>query len=159
MDGSYFHELVSNESLISYGSPNLKLTFVIRHCTYFTAFFAADAYVCKLTPRWDSAVQRMRWAMPSVQRCVCQGVIAPKRGPMMCPSKREEYGEDSQMWYTDDPRPLTDRANWKPNVLNHLLERVDLCSELRLFYIIIDYSTRVREYNEGYSITFCRHFR
>ena len=71
--------------------------------------------------------------MRSVDRCVCQGVIAaPKRGRMMCPLTREEYGEDYQMWYTDDPRPLTDRANWKPDILNELLERVALCGELKI---------------------------
>ena len=103
----------------------------------FTAILAADAYVCQLFPRWDSSVNRMRWAMRSVDRCVCQGVTAPKRGHMMCPLTRADYGEDYQMWYTDDPRPLTDRVNWKPDILNELLERVELCSELKIITAIL----------------------
>ena len=50
----------------------------------------------------------------------------------MCPLTRADYGEDYQMWYTDDPRPLTDRTNWKPEILNELLERVALCGELKM---------------------------
>ena len=74
----------------------------------------------------------MQWAMPSLERCNCQGVIAPKRGPMMCPLTREAYGEDNTMWYIDDPRPLTDRANWTPGQMNELLQRDALCSKLML---------------------------
>ena len=66
--------------------------------------------------------------MPSLERCLCQGVIAPKNGgPMMCPTTREEYGEDSSMWYVDDPRPLKDRRNWTPEKMNELLQREALC--------------------------------
>ena len=47
---------------------------------------------------------------------------------MMCPTTREEYGEDSSMWYVDDPRPLKDRRNWTPEKMNELLQREALCS-------------------------------
>ena len=52
---------------------------------------------------------------------------------MMCPLTREEYGEDSLMWYVDDPRPLTQRRNWTPSKMNELLEREVFCSKLEVF--------------------------
>ena len=51
----------------------------------------------------------------------------------MCPMTREEYGNDSSMWYVDDPRPLTDRRNWTPTKLNPLLQRdTAVCSKLNV---------------------------
>ena len=104
--------------------PTIITSFII-----ISAFVAVDAFVCKMVPRWDSSVERMRWAMPTTQLCLCQGVIAPKGGPMMCPLTREEYGEDSSMWYVDDARPLTDRRNWMPTKMNELLRREVVCSK------------------------------
>ena len=73
----------------------------------------------------------MRWAMPSLERCICQGVIAKKGAMMgMCPLTEEDYGYDGEFWYTDEPTPLTVRSNWYPVKLNKLLEREAICSKL-----------------------------
>ena len=96
-----------------------------------TATITVDAYVCVISPRYDTAVKRMRWAMPSFERCLCQGVIA-KKGATMCPLKEEEYGYDGKFWYTDEPKPLTVRSNWNPVKLNELLEREAICSKFLL---------------------------
>ena len=57
---------------------------------------------------------------------------------MTCPLTQEEYGEDSLMWYVDDPRPLTDRRNWTPEKMNELLERETLYSKCcrPIFYFV-----------------------
>ena len=67
--------------------------------------------------------------MPQSDLCFCQGVVAPKRG-VDCPVIGEKYGGASNLWYTDDPDPLTKRTNWTPEKLDQLLGRVDYCSKL-----------------------------
>ena len=37
--------------------------------------------------------------------------------------------EPRDVWFTDNPGPITDRDNWKREILNQLLDRVAFCSK------------------------------
>ena len=88
-------------------------------------------YVCQLTKQWDESEHRERWSMPALDRCMCQAVVKMKKRDKVCPSVQEKEAID--LWFTDRPGPLTDRANWKPEPLNRLLERAGFCCKFIIF--------------------------
>ena len=67
--------------------------------------------------------------MPWDERCRCLGAVAPEENnvPQSCPLLRGDIGESSAYWFTDDKQNLTTRTNWKPEILNKLLDRAEYC--------------------------------
>ena len=68
--------------------------------------------------------------MPALDRCMCQAVVKMKKQDKVCPMQEKEAID---LWFTDSPGPLTDRANWKPETLNRLLERAGFCCKFIIF--------------------------
>ena len=81
-----------------------------------------DARLCILREQLDPATGRLRWGIPSKDRCACDSVVAPK---FECTSSSRR--KPPEMWYIDEPKPLTRTENWTPKKLDELLERTDLC--------------------------------
>ena len=69
--------------------------------------------------------------MPTLDRCICQAVVKVKKQDPRCPFVQGKY----LLWFTDNPGPLTYRDNWKPDILNQLLDRVEFCSKLVTFNV------------------------
>ena len=110
----------------------------IYFCNYLTLLtlkacmtYNPDAYVCKLVRRWHPSAGMHRWSMPTVERCHCQAVVAPKERnpPRNCPLVRGDLHDTGEFWYTDAKKNITSRINWNPIALNKLLERAEYCSE------------------------------
>lgn len=105
--------------------------------------YTTDAYVCRLNRRWDPETATHRWSMPWDERCLCQGVVAPKEGsnpPRDCPLVRGDVNGTNGYWFTDNKKDLTRRRNWTPSKLNDLLERAVYCGgeyDLGRVYIIL----------------------
>ena len=97
----------------------------------FNTAYTTDAYVCLLKRRWDSVAAFHRWSMPWDERCRCLGVVAPEEAnpSRTCPLVRGDIREPSVFWFTDNKTTLTTRSNWKPHILNKLLDRAEYCSE------------------------------
>ena len=98
----------------------------------FTVFnvAAVEAHVCRLQEKLDNSSRRLRWSLSKKERCLCQGVVAPRTpGNRHC-SVVEDTVED--LWFTDDPTPLTNRNNWKREKLDDLLDRSECC---KFYYI------------------------
>ena len=70
-----------------------------------------------------------RWSMPWDERCRCLGVVAPEENnpPQSCPLVPGDISQSSAYWFTDDKKKLTTRCNWKPDILNELLDRAEYC--------------------------------
>ena len=71
----------------------------------------------------------LRWSIPSDEICYCQGVVAP-RSSKTC-SKADHFAcsdtNSGNLWFVNDPAPLTQRRNWNKEALDQLLERSDYC--------------------------------
>ena len=92
-----------------------------------------NGHVCLLSLRWDESEQRERWSMPSLERCHCQWVMKinePRATKDTCGHLVPKNLEPRDVWFTDNPGPITDRDNWKPEILNQLLDRVEFCRKL-----------------------------
>ena len=69
----------------------------------------------------------MRWSLPKKEICLCQGVIAPKVSAGQSCSRYEDADANEELWFIDDPTPLTKRKNWTPKKLDALLSRSQCC--------------------------------
>ncbi|XP_072017482.1 lactadherin-like [Amphiura filiformis] len=79
--------------------------------------------LCVLEERPDPARGgALRWSLPYKQRCHCQRVVAPRKLTQAC----SVYGD---IWFVDDPTPLTNRMNWNQETLDILLERHEYCNQ------------------------------
>ncbi len=87
-----------------------------------------DSYVCMLKQRQDPSSGKLRWSLPYSEICYCQGVVAPMQ-MSSCPQAAHNYNE-GDLWFTDDPQPLTIRSNWKKEILDKLFERALYCGKL-----------------------------
>ena len=95
-----------------------------------------NGHVCLLSLRWDESEQRDRWSMPSLERCHCQWVMKlnePWSTQDTCGHLVPKNLEPKDVWFTDQPGPITDRGNWKPAILDQLLDRVEFCRKLGAF--------------------------
>ena len=96
---------------------------------------SVDSLMCMLIQRNDTKTSTLRWSLPAQKRCSCIAV-AMRRTPLdfnSCPAdKSREVRKGSEveeeLWFTDDPKPLTQRWNWTPEKLNELLERESDCA-------------------------------
>ncbi|XP_072017209.1 uncharacterized protein [Amphiura filiformis] len=85
-----------------------------------------QSHLCVLEKRPDpSRGGALRWSLPFAEICLCQGVVAPIRGKT-CRRKDVHY-EEGELWFVDDPRPLTMRHNWEKDILDDLLDRTTYC--------------------------------
>ena len=98
----------------------------------FAAFLlrTSNGYVCKLTLQWDPSERRERWSLPSRERCFCQGVMKLKEIDPTCRPSQQDEEESNDLWFTDSPDLLAKRENWKPTIMDTLLERVAFCCKL-----------------------------
>ena len=112
------------QSLVSY---NISILLSSIACLRYTT----EAHVCLLKKRWEPVTASHRWSLPLNERCRCLWVVAPKiKSPSQsCPLGREYVKDPSELWFTDDEESLTTRSNWKPHLLDKLLERAEYCSE------------------------------
>ena len=86
-----------------------------------------ESHVCHLQEKFDRNLGRLRWSLPRKERCLCQGVVAPRTpGNQHC-SVVKETVDIEDLWFTDDPTPLTNRNNWKREILDDLLDRSECC--------------------------------
>ena len=85
--------------------------------------------MCILKERTDTATERIRWSLPSKERCYCQAVVAIKKGqgPTSCRPETEEDKEVQDIWFTDYLDYLSHRLNWTKEKLDELLDRNILC--------------------------------
>ena len=104
-----------------------EIRFAISVCLVATV----SGHVCVLKKYPDpSNGGKLRWSLPSMERCICQGVVAPSLSSRNCgPSTRLT---STDLWFIDDPRLLTQRSNWNKQALDTLLERSAYCSKSRL---------------------------
>ena len=92
------------------------------------------SHVCLLKKRADpSRGGTLRWSLPYDEICYCQSVVAP-RSQKTCPQKDDPMdcsadGLSCNLWFVDDPTPLTQRQNWNKETLDRLLERADHCGK------------------------------
>ncbi len=59
----------------------------------------------------------MRWSFPKQELCFCQRVVAPVIIET-CRTKEDADAEED-LWFSDDPRELTLRQNWKKDILEY----------------------------------------
>ena len=91
----------------------------------------ARGHICILKTRFDQSTQTVRWSLPSKERCLCQGVVAPEqRADHSCYSGSASETDD--LWFIDNPFHLVRRENWTPKKLDKLLERDKLCCKLNI---------------------------
>ena len=69
--------------------------------------------------------------MPTVERCLCTIVLAPKFLSENCPTTSTDASvvEREDLWFTEDKELLTNSMKWTPEQLDQLLERAGFCSE------------------------------
>ena len=71
---------------------------------------STNCHICVLKKRRDpSQGSLLRWSLPSVERYLCQRVVAPRWYIQPCP----DVVSQSALWFVDDPFILTNRNNWK----------------------------------------------
>ena len=72
--------------------------------------------------------------MPTVERCFCTIVLAPKFLSENCPTALKDASvvEREDLWFTDDKELLKNSMKWTPEQLDQLLERVEFCSKYLL---------------------------
>ena len=92
-----------------------------------TVVEVVEAYVCILQKQTDS-LGAIRWSLPRKERCLCQGVVAPKTTHSK-PCQGGGIGTDDDLWFIDDDiaRSLLNRQNWKQAKLDQLLNRQECC--------------------------------
>ena len=79
-----------------------------------------------LIQRYDSVKDALRYSIPSLKRCECQGVVLRKHTRNIdCPFMEKL----KDLWFTDDPVPLTYRWNWTPEILDEMLDRKIACGK------------------------------
>ena len=94
---------------------------------------AVENHVCVLKKRPDpSNGGVLRWTLPYNERCLCQGVVAPRIEPGHTCANVDDQGstDDSwNLWFVDDYKvgPLTRRHNWNKEGLDDLLQRSEYC--------------------------------
>ncbi|XP_072017122.1 uncharacterized protein [Amphiura filiformis] len=90
------------------------------------------SHLCVLEKRPDpSRGGALRWSLPFAEKCLCQRVVAPVfLNAQTCP--RRKY-EDGDMWFVDDPQPLTLRHNWEKDILDGLLDRTTYCVQCHTY--------------------------
>ena len=105
----------------------------------FTVFNVAvvEAHVCRLQEKFNRSLGRFRWSLPRRERCLCQGVVAPPTSGNQYCSVVEETVDVEDLWFTDDPTPLTNRNNWKRENLDDLLDRSGCCKFYHVPYLAI----------------------
>ena len=104
---------------------------------FFTAnLLPVESHVCILRKRSDPSNDGvLRWSLPYNERCLCQGVVAPKHTPShSCATVNTQHcSNDSkrELWFVDDSEvgPLTRRHNWNKGVLDDLLQRSNYCGK------------------------------
>ena len=95
---------------------------------------SVQPHMCMLKERHDPDAGKIRWSLPSRERCHCQAVVRSKVTSALqnalsnCPAFVDET-IDENMWFTDNDSALIQRENWTPNELDHLLERITFCSK------------------------------
>ena len=100
--------------------------------SYFNIFpVVVKSYVCMLKKKPDpSRDGALRWSLSYDELCYCQAVVAP-RSQKTCQGKYDATACPDvltcNLWFVDDPTPLTKRQNWNKEVLDRLLQRVDHC--------------------------------
>ena len=92
------------------------------------------SHVCLLKKRPDpSRGGTLRWSLPFDEICYCQGVVAPIiKSQNTCSQEETQDCTDISLcnvWFVDDPTPLTNRTNWNKEALDRLLGRDDFCGE------------------------------
>ncbi|XP_072025123.1 uncharacterized protein [Amphiura filiformis] len=102
--------------------------FPANYCSLVTvhkALYLVNSHVCVLKQRPDPAQGGvLRWSLPFHERCLCQGVVAPRQSPAhLC----TELDIVNKLWYVDDPTPLTNRIYWNKESLDILLDRAEYC--------------------------------
>ena len=94
--------------------------------------FTVNSHFSMLKQRHDpSRGGDLRWSLPWSEICYCKGVVAPMR-MSACPQMANDYNE-GDLWFTDDPQPLTIRSNWKKEILDNLFGRSLYCGKLHYF--------------------------
>ena len=89
-----------------------------------------DSYVCMFQERFDPSSKATLWALPQNELCLCQGVVEPQTTSSRSCSRRSDTDALDDLWSTNDPilvSLLTNRKNWTPAKLNHLLGRSHCC--------------------------------
>lgn len=88
-------------------------------------FTVVAAHICTAEKRFDDATNTTRWAVPRIERCFCQGLVALGIfNGEACTAVKED---DAEPWFIDDPMPPTNRENWVPAILDDLLQRGECC--------------------------------
>ena len=84
--------------------------------------------MCMLRKRYDPYTNRHRWSLSMKERCGCQAVMMLHNtgGQTGC---HEIHHDASDLWFTDDVKPLVTYENWKPKTLDELLDRVEYCGK------------------------------
>ena len=95
--------------------------------------YSGDFVMCMLIKRLDSS-KTLRWSLPTEKRCYCNGVAMRISEISNCPD--DNYPNPKELWFTDEPKILTQRSNWTPEKLDVLLDRVDDCAPGKFIKII-----------------------
>ena len=88
------------------------------------------SHVCTLQERFDPSLKTKLWVLPRKDVCLCQIVVAPKISVGRTCPKRTDATVIEDFWLTDDYTLitlLTNRKNWTPAKLDHLLGRSYCC--------------------------------
>ena len=88
----------------------------------------ADTHVCVLRKKFDGQTGTLRWSLPRIEICHCQGVVAPRNKEHQSCSREEDGEINEVLWFTDDPVPFVNRKNWEPAKLDKYLDRTHCCT-------------------------------
>ena len=93
-----------------------------------------EAHVCVLYEQNDPNTETLRWSLSRKERCLCQGVVAPQQSTNNKKCQRiHDMVTLKDLWFTDDYIELSNRRNWNPATLDHLLDRHDCC----MFFLLL----------------------
>ena len=96
--------------------------------------YSEDFVMCMLIKRLDSS-KTLRWSLPTKKRCYCNGVGMRISEISNCPE--DNYPNPKDLWFTDDPKILTQRSSWTPEKLDVLLDRMEDCAPSKFITVIM----------------------
>ena len=92
-------------------------------------YVTVRSHVCVLRERPDpSRGGVLRWSLPLEELCLCKAVVAPVMAKTCGDGQPDEY-DINQLWFADDPQPLSARHNWQKDVLDQLMDRTAYCGK------------------------------
>ena len=97
--------------------------------TSFPLPVVVESHACLLKERPDPSFgDTLRSSLLNDELCYCQSVITARfLSSETCSGKNDPTYLD--LWFVDDPAPLTQRQNWNKETLDRLLGRVEFCGK------------------------------